>query len=267
MIKIAFIGGGNMATSIVGGLIAKGFEANAIAVGDPLAENRERLNKDFAVVTNSDNKKVVNNANVIVFAVKPQVMQTVCEAVAADIPADALIISIAAGTTIENLSNWLNQPYAMVRCMPNTPALVQLGATGAYANSKVSAEQKSIAESILEAVGIVEWLDEESQLDSVTAVSGSAPAYFFLMLEAMVSAAIDQGLPANVARNLAVQTCVGAGKLAQSDTVDLAELRRRVTSPGGTTEKAIASMQSANFEKIVKEAMDACRDRSVELAQ
>lgn len=264
--KISFIGGGNMATSIIGGLLAKGFKAEEIWVSDPLPENRNRLQKDFSITAVVENADTAKQANVVVLAVKPQVLKTVCEQLKPFLPPSAMIISIAAGIPMGKLSEWLGD-YAIVRCMPNTPALVQVGATGAIANSAVTNEQKTLADSILKAVGIVEWLDEESQIDSVTAVSGSAPAYFFLMLEAMVNAAKQQGLPEGVARNLAVQTCVGAGLLAQADQTDLNELRRRVTSPGGTTEKAVEALQNADFEKIIKDAMDACVKRSIELAE
>ena len=256
-----------MAGSIIGGLIAKGIDASLISAADPVAENCERLKQDFGIATHGDNAEAVDKAGIIIFAVKPQVMAEVCTALKEHIDSGALILSIAAGTTLANMATWLGGERPMVRCMPNTPALLQLGATGAYANDYVSAEQRDAANTILEAIGIVEWLQDEAQLDSVTAVSGSAPAYFFLLLEAMIKAAQQQGLPSETARNLAVQTCIGAGQLASSDAADISELRRRVTSPGGTTERAIASLQNADFEKIVKDAMDACRNRSIELAQ
>ena len=256
-----------MATSIIGGLIAKGFAANTICVSEPLAENRSRLHQDFGIQTESENAAAVKDADVVVLAVKPQVLNTVCAGLKNQLSDSALIISIAAGIPIKQLSNWLGEQLAIVRCMPNTPALVQVGATGAFANAAVSDTQKTLADKILSAVGIVEWLDDEAQIDSVTAISGSAPAYFFLLLEAMVSAAEKQGLPTQTARNLAVQTCVGAGLLAQKDSTELSELRRRVTSPGGTTERAIDAFQKADFEKIVQTAMDACLQRSIELAE
>jgi pyrroline-5-carboxylate reductase len=269
--KICFIGGGNMATSIIGGLIAKGYRADDICVSDPLSENRQRLSKDFGIRSESSNAKAVAGAEVVLLAVKPQVLKTVCQELKPHLAAETLIISIAAGIPVGHLSKWLGDTtsgdIAIVRCMPNTPALVQTGATGAFANNAVSEAQRASADAILKAVGIVEWLDNEAQIDSVTAVSGSAPAYFFLLLEAMIEAAIDQGLSKTSARNLAVQTCLGAGLLAQQDQAPLSELRRRVTSPGGTTEKAIESFQKAAFEKIVKDAMDACLKRSMELAQ
>lgn len=258
-----------MATSIIGGLLAKGFEAKQLCVSDPLADNRERLAADFSIKVVADNSEAAKDADVLILAVKPQVMRMVCEDLSAHLSAHTMVISIAAGATTQNLSTWLGDDknnIAIVRCMPNTPALVQAGATGAVANQAVSAEQKQLADTILKAVGIVEWLDDEAHIDAVTAVSGSAPAYFFLLLEAMVHAAEQQGLPETVARNLAVQTCVGAGLLAQADDTKLSALRRRVTSPGGTTEKAVEAMQHANFEKIVKDAMDACQKRSIELA-
>ena len=267
MTKIAFIGGGNMATSIIGGLMAKGRDNGTICVSDPFLENRQHLQQLFNVNTESNNADAVADANIIVLAVKPQVMKKVCNELRGQLPDEVLIISIAAGIPMTQLTEWLGEACAIVRCMPNTPALVQAGATGAVANASVTAEQKSHADSILTAVGIVEWLEDEALIDSVTAVSGSAPAYFFLLLEAMVSTAEKQGLPASTARNLAVQTCIGAGLLAQKDTSELQELRRRVTSPGGTTERAIQALQRGHFEKIVADAMDACLQRSRELAK
>ena len=256
-----------MATSIVGGLLAKGFAADNICVSEPQAPNRSRLQQDFSINVVADNVEAVVEADVVVLAVKPQVLKSVCDELKNHIPPQAMIISIAAGTTIQSLQAWLSDQLAIVRCMPNTPALVQIGATGAFPNDAVTDEQRETAESILSAVGIVEWLDNEAQINSVTAISGSAPAYFFLLLESMVEAAKQQGLPESVARNLAVQTCIGSGTLAKVDSAPLNELRRRVTSPGGTTEKAVESLQSVEFEKIIKDAMDACAQRSIELAK
>lgn len=265
--NIVCIGGGNMATSIIGGLLAKGYRADDICVSDPQTQNRLRFQQDFSIRTESSNAAAIAGAEVVILAVKPQILKTVCNELKPHLTPGALVISIAAGMPIKQLSAWLGENLAIVRCMPNTPALVQTGATGAFANKAVTATQKATADQILQAIGIVEWLDNEAQIDSVTAVSGSGPAYFFLLLESMVNAAVNQGLPETTARNLAVQTCVGAGLLAQKDDTSLSDLRQRVTSPGGTTEKAIESFQAAEFEKIVKDAMDACLKRSIELAE
>lgn len=266
--QLAFIGGGNMASALIGGLVAKGFEAQQIIASDVLPESLERLRTVAPVRTTSDNEAAIATADVVVLAVKPQVMKQVLEPLAASLQRRRpLIISIAAGIEIRSIEQWTGQPaLPIVRCMPNTPALVQLGATGLYANPAVNAAQRELAEKILSAVGIALWLGEEGQLDAVTAVSGSGPAYFFLVMEAMQAAGERLGLAPDVARTLTLQTALGAARMALDSDVDAAELRRRVTSPKGTTERAIASFEQDDLRGIFERALTACRDRSQELA-
>lgn len=264
---IAFVGGGNMANSIIGGLVSKGFAPAAVRACDPLQENLDKLAKDYGVETTTDNASGVKGAAAVVLAVKPQIMKAVCEDLREHLNHKPLIISIAAGIPVKKLNEWLGGDLATVRCMPNTPALVQAGASGLFANEHCDAEQKALAENIMKAVGIVEWLDDESLIDAVTAVSGSGPAYFFLFMEAMISAGVDQGLSRETATHLATQTCLGAGLLAKNSDVDVAELRRRVSSPGGTTLKAIESFEGNDLRRIVAQAMRACADRAEEMAR
>jgi pyrroline-5-carboxylate reductase len=270
--QLAFIGGGNMASALIGGLVAKGFSAQHIIASDVLPESLERLQTVAPVRTTTDNETAIASADVIVLAVKPQVMKQVLEPLAASLQQRRpLIISIAAGIEIGSLEQWSGQPGSsvlpIVRCMPNTPALVQLGATGLYANPVVSTAQRELAEKILSAVGIALWLDNEAQLDAVTAVSGSGPAYFFLVMEAMQAAGEQLGLSSDVARTLTLQTALGAARMALDSDVDVAELRRRVTSPKGTTERAIASFEQDDLRGIFQRALTDCRDRSQELAR
>jgi len=269
--KIAFIGAGNMAGSIIGGLIANGYPADAIIASDPNDEGLASLSNATGVGVTTNNATAVENAQVVVLAVKPQIMQVVCESLVDYLPSATLVISIAAGITSKSLKQWLrsdrNKKVPIVRCMPNTPALVQAGASALYANKSVTAEQKQQAQTILGAVGTICWVDEESAIDAATAVSGSGPAYFFLLIEAMTEAGVKLGLPQQTAASLATQTAFGAAKLARESDVDAAELRRRVTSPNGTTHEAITSFERNHFRDIVDQAMTACADRSRELAK
>jgi len=264
--RIAFIGAGNMAASLIGGLRAKGLEAAQIRASDPGEETRARVSAEHGIETFADNAQAIDGANVVVLAVKPQAMKTVCEAIRPSLKPDQLVVSIAAGITCASMNNWLGaQP--IVRCMPNTPALVRQGASGLFATAEVSAEQRQQAQELLSAVGIALWLNEEQQLDAVTAVSGSGPAYFFLLIEAMTAAGVKLGLPADIAAQLTLQTALGAAHMAVSSDVDAAELRRRVTSPAGTTEAAIKSFQANGFEALVEKALGAAAHRSAEMAE
>jgi pyrroline-5-carboxylate reductase len=203
---------------------------------------------------------------VVVLAVKPQAMKAVCEHLRSSLKPEQLVVSIAAGITCDSLDRWLG-PQPIVRCMPNTPTLVRQGASGLYANSRVSAGQRQQAQELLSAVGLALWLENEQQLDAVTAVSGSGPAYFFLLIEAMTAAAQKLGLPRDIAEQLTLQTALGAANMAASSDVDAAELRRRVTSPAGTTEAAIKSFQAGGFEALVQTALEAAANRSAEMAE
>lgn len=264
---LAFIGGGNMASSLVGGLIADGWDPASIRVADTSAQQLERLSQRFPVTTTTDNRAAIAQADVIVLAVKPQSMQAVAQQLADDInQQQALVISIAAGIRESTLRTWLGANTAIVRTMPNTPAMVQSGATALFANPAVNEEQRSIAESILRAVGVAIWVDDEALMDAVTALSGSGPAYFFLFMEALQKAGCELGLPARTAHLLTLQTAFGAAKMALESTEDAATLRRRVTSPGGTTERAISVLQDGGFEALVSEALQSAAARSRELA-
>ncbi|CAI8966955.1 Pyrroline-5-carboxylate reductase [Pseudomonas sp. IT-P74] len=264
--RIAFIGAGNMAASLIGGLRAKGLEAAQIRASDPGEETRARVSAEHGIETFADNAQAIDSADVVVLAVKPQAMKAVCEAIRPSLKPNQLVVSIAAGITCASMNNWLGaQP--IVRCMPNTPALVRQGASGLFATAEVTAEQRQQAQELLSAVGIALWLNEEQQLDAVTAVSGSGPAYFFLLIEAMTAAGVKLGLPADIAAQLTLQTALGAAHMAVSSDVDAAELRRRVTSPAGTTEAAIKSFQANGFEALVEKALGAAAHRSAEMAE
>lgn len=264
--RIAFIGAGNMAASLIGGLRAKGLEAAQIRASDPGEETRVRVSAEHGIEVFADNAEAIQGADVVVLAVKPQAMKTVCEAIRPSLKPNQLVVSIAAGITCASMNNWLGaQP--IVRCMPNTPALLRQGVSGLFATAEVTAEQRQQAEELLSAVGIALWLNEEQQLDAVTAVSGSGPAYFFLLIEAMTAAGVKLGLPADIAAQLTLQTALGAAHMAVSSDVDAAELRRRVTSPAGTTEAAIKSFQAGGFEALVETALGAAAHRSAEMAE
>ena len=264
---LTFIGAGNMAASIIGGLVAENYPADKIIASDPFQENLDKLAANYGVRTTSDNADAAAQADVIVLAIKPQVMKQVTQALQPHLAHQPLIISIAAGIPMGSLANWLGQELAIVRCMPNTPALVQTGASGLYANDATSDAQRAIADEILRAVGIAEWLDSEAQIDPVTAVSGSGPAYFFLVMESMIEAGVAQGLTRETATELTLQTALGSAKLALDSDVDVAELRRRVTSPAGTTEQAVKSFEADGIRDMFARAMQRCADRSVEMAQ
>lgn len=265
---ITFIGAGNMASSIIGGLVAQGFAASSITASDPYEESLQRLRQVAPVNTTQDNDQAIATADVVVLAVKPQVMRQVTESIQGAVQTrKPLIISIAAGIEIHSLDKWLGGELAIVRCMPNTPALVQTGATALFANPLVSELQRQQADQILKAVGIALWVDQEAQLDAVTAVSGSGPAYFFLVMEAMQAAGEQLGLAPELARQLTLQTALGSAQMAMASDVDAAELRRRVTSPGGTTLEAITSFEDNGLQALFLKAMTAARDRSEALAK
>ena len=266
--SLTFIGGGNMAGSLVGGLIADGWDPDRIQVADPDPQQRERMAARYQIHTTPDNLAAVGDADVVVLAVKPQLVEEVARGLAAAISGtQPLIISIAAGIRATTLRNWLGDTMAIVRAMPNTPAMVQSGATALYANAAVSEQQRSLAETILRAVGLVIWVDDESDMDAVTALSGSGPAYFFLFIEALQAAGQELGLSGETARLLALQTAFGAARMALESAQDAGTLRRHVTSPGGTTERAIKSLQESGFEQIISRALKAAAERSRELAE
>jgi pyrroline-5-carboxylate reductase len=266
-VTISFIGGGNMARSLIGGLIQKGLPAEKIKVSEPVAVLAEGLAKDFAVATFADNNAACTGSNIWVFAVKPQVMKSVCQQLAPLAQfSKPLIISIAAGITSQQLDTWLGGNMPIVRIMPNTPALLGAGASGLFANEHVDTEQKQHAQDLMQATGITVWIEDEKLMDAVTAVSGSGPAYVFLLAEAMQAAGIAQGLSVEAARALTNQTLLGASRMLTetNDTADV--LRQRVTSPGGTTQAAIESFEAQGFRDIVGKAIDAATQRGRSLS-
>ncbi len=284
-----------MAGSLIGGLIDAGFMASDITVAEPDETRRQILGESYDISTCADNDDT-RECDIIILAVKPQLLKTVCQQLTVnDSDSNAgstLFISIAAGVKSTDIERWLNKnddsgemksnahanspantlankranKRAIVRCMPNTPSLLQCGASGLYANSSVTDVQKQQAEKILQAVGIVLWVENEELLNAVTAVSGSGPAYFFLMMEAMQNAGETLGLPADVSRQLVSQSALGAARMAVESTSSPAELRQSVTSKGGTTEQAILSLQTANYQQIISDALKAANDRSISLA-
>jgi pyrroline-5-carboxylate reductase len=266
--KIGFIGGGNMASSLISGLIASGHSPEHLWVSDINPDTLKALAQNLKVNTSASNDKVISEVDVVVLAVKPQTLSDVAKAAAAVIQEKkSLIVSIAAGISQQSLTEWLGDDVAIVRCMPNTPALVLTGATALHANAKVNAEQRSLAENIMRSVGIALWVKEESELDAVTAVSGSGPAYYFLLMEAMEKAAIELGLTNETARLLVQQTALGAAKIALESSESPEQLRKRVTSPGGTTQQAISTFEQGGFTELVSKALHAARDRSIEMSK
>ena len=265
--RIAFVGAGNMASSIIGGLIESGHPADHISAADPFSDSLERLRAIAPVAVYSDNAAAVEEADIIILAVKPQVMAEATDSIAAAAHKNgSLVISIAAGVTIASRQSRLGPNAAIVRCMPNTPALVGCGASGLFANNNTSEQQREFAQLVLSAVGITCWVNSEPELDAITALSGSGPAYFFLLTEAIVDAGVALGLNRDTATLLAMQTGLGAARMALDSNVDLVELRRRVTSPGGTTERAIQSFEEDGLRDVVTRAMRAAADRAVEMS-
>lgn len=265
---IAFIGAGNMARSLIGGLLADRWPAERIRVSDPDPSQIDVIRQQYpGVTTTSDNRTNVEHADIVLLAVKPQSVKEATQGLAGCLSAgETLIISIVAGVRSSDLMHWLRGEFAVVRCMPNTPALVGSGATGLFANNLVTDKQRDIAESILRAVGLTLWLEEESQLDTVTALSGSGPAYFFLVMEAIEDAGKELGLADSAARLLTLQTAFGASKLALESQESVATLRQRVTSRGGTTEKALAVLESGEIRNLFAKALRAAASRAKELA-
>ncbi len=265
--NICFVGAGNMASALIGGLLAGGHrDGSSISACDIDTARLERLEQRFGIATSRDTAGSAGAAEVVMLAVKPQVMQEVCTQLSALPPrAEQLFVSIAAGVPAEAIDRWLGGGRSIVRCMPNTPALLQLGASGLYANPRVSAAQKRLAEEIMQAVGIALWVESETEIDAVTAISGSGPAYFFYFIELLEAAGTRLGLEPETAARLARQTALGAATMAQDR--DVVELRAQVTSKKGTTEQAILSFQHNRLERLVDEATAAAYRRSRELAQ
>ncbi|MEW4983812.1 MAG: pyrroline-5-carboxylate reductase [Cycloclasticus sp.] len=264
---IGFIGGGNMASSLIGGLVSNGYPADKITVSDLSTEKLSYLSKTFGINITQDSSALTESVDVLVLAVKPQSMQVVAEGVSSAAKEKRpVLVSIAAGIRVDALDRWFGGDLPIVRCMPNTPALVKTGATGLYANAQVSELQKDLVESLLRAVGVTVWVKEETQLDAVTALSGSGPAYFFLMMEALEMAGIEAGLDQKTAQLLTQETALGAAKMALASSESAGVLRQRVTSPGGTTERALGVMDERGLKAIFREAVMAAKERSTELS-
>lgn len=266
--KISFIGGGNMAQALISGLIGCGVKPESITVADPSEEVRQQLAaKGLNTVDPTvDAKAAVKDADLVVLAVKPQVMKAVVSGFT-DVLDKQLVMSVAAGLSTDILSTMLGGYQNIVRAMPNTPAMIQMGATGLYAADSINNEQKELATAAMEASGLVTWVEDEEHMHAVTAVSGSAPAYVFYFIESMVKRAVAQGLDKEQASALAMQTIMGAAKMAMDSDDEPAELRRKVTSPNGTTQAAVESMQGNEVGRQIGEAMQACYDRSQALSE
>lgn len=266
--NLTFIGAGNMARSLIGGLLADDWSPARIRAADPDAERLKERGLLPGIELSADNAGAVAGADVVILAVKPQVMREVAGSLAGAIGSQRpLVVSVAAGIRLPDLSRWLGGYRMLVRCMPNTPALLQCGATALYAGSDVSDEQRGLAETILRAVGLTLWVDDEPAMDAVTALSGSGPAYFFLLMEALQSAGERLGLPAETARLLTLQTAFGAAKMALESSEDAAVLRARVTSPGGTTQAALETLEAGGVRDLIDRALKSAHDRSKQLAE
>lgn len=261
---VAFVGAGNMARSLASGLLTAGIPPGQIRAGDPAPDQRQAL-AELGIETFEDNDRAAAGAHAVVLAVKPQIMRRVLEPLALE--AGQLVISIAAGVPLSALAAWAPAGTALVRCMPNTPALLGAGITAMYAGDAVTAEHRSLAEAILAAAGRTLWVEEESQLDAVTAVSGSGPAYFFYLMEAMIDAGVALGLDREVAVTLTLETAYGAARIAREGADAPGRLRANVTSPGGTTERALSILDAADMRGAVQEAMTGAAQRARELAE
>lgn len=265
--RLAFIGGGNMAAALIGGLTKRGLPAARIVVADPNRSQQGLLVRSFGVVAAADNDGAVTDAEVVILAVKPQQMRAVALGLAPHLAkSPPLVLSVAAGIPHAALARWFGRDIPVVRTMPNRPALNGFGATGLYAPDAVGAANRALAESIMAAVSATVWVEHESQMDTVTALSGSGPAYFFLFMEALEAAAHERGLPAEVAHQLTLETAFGAAQMARHSADSLAALREQVTSKGGTTAAALAVLDAAGLRAIVGHAVAAADRRSAELA-
>lgn len=263
--SITFIGGGNMAGSLIGGLVVGGTDPDSILVSEPDAGRRAAIRERFGVRVTYDNGAAASEAEAVVLAIKPQVARTVGRSLA-PASAETLYLSVIAGIRVADMRRWMGGGAIVARAMPNTPALLGCGMTALYADKSVGEEARDLAEKIMRAAGAVIWVDDESLLDPVTALSGSGPAYFFLLMEAMADAGASMGLSSDDARLLTLETALGAARMALESEGDLTELRQRVTSPGGTTAAALEVLQSAQVPAAIRRAIQAARDRARDLA-
>ncbi len=267
--KIAFIGGGNMARAIAGGLLRGGMHATDVLISEPLPAQCERLRAEFyGVLVSQDNALVAGGADVVLFAVKPQILKKVCNELAAVVQQrKPLVMSIAAGPRSGDIETWLGGDLPVVRVMPNQPALVDQGVSALLANARADAAQRDLAGRIMAAVGQVVWVDDEDLLDAVTAVSGTGPAYFYLMIDILIECAVRFGIDPDTARTLAIETARGAASLALAESESMPDLIERVRSPGGTTMAAFERLEADGVRDIFTAAIEAARQRAVELAE
>ena len=267
--KVGLIGGGNMARAIGGGLLRGGMHATDLMIAEPLPEQCEVLRQElYGAMVTDDNKHVARAAEVLLFAVKPQILKPVCEELVAEVQASRpLIMSIAAGPMIDDIDAWLGGNLSVVRVMPNQPALIDQGISALYANERTSGEHRELAEKIMTAVGHAVWLDAEAKIDAVTAVSGTGPSYFYLLIDVMIESAIRYGIDPETARSLAVETARGATALAAAETESMASLIERVRSPGGTTTAAFEYLDDKDARGIFATAIDRAEQRAAELAK
>jgi len=265
--RLGFIGAGNMARSLAGGLLRNGWTPEQLALSDPDANQRRGVEQALGLKTFADNRELAAGAEVLVLAIKPQALKAVAETLAATVQKTRpLVVSVAAGIRIDDIDRWLGGGLPIVRVMPNTAALIGSGASGLFANARVSAAQRDAAETILRAVGVTVWVEREELIDTITALSGSGPAYFFLVMEVLEKAAIRHGLDPQAARLLTLETAYGAAKMALEGGEEPAQLRRRVTSPGGTTEQAVKALEAGGIEPLFEAAVAAAIGRARELA-
>jgi len=266
--KIGFIGGGNMARAIAGGLLRGGMRTTDVMIAEPVAETRERLRQEFyGVMLSGENDRIAREADILLFAVKPQILRSVCRELAGEVQKKKpLIVSIAAGPRIADIESWLGGDLCIVRVMPNQPALVDQGVSALIANARADERQRDQAARIMSAVGRVVWVDDEDLIDAVTAVSGTGPAYFYLLIDMLIDAAVEFGMDSETARTLAVETARGASSLAAAEPETMKTLIGRVSSPGGTTMAAFEKLEADDVRAIFATAIRAARDRAVELA-
>ncbi|MEC8956291.1 MAG: pyrroline-5-carboxylate reductase [Pseudomonadota bacterium] len=267
--KIAFIGGGNMAKAIAGGLLRGGMHATNISISEPKSEQCDLLRKElYGVYVTTENQKVTEEAEIILFAVKPQILKSVCEELKESIQkTKPLIISIAAGPNINDIDQWLGNNMSIVRVMPNQPAMIDQGISAMFANNLTKPQHRILAEQIMSAVGKAIWLNDEDHMDAVTAVSGTGPAYFYLLIEIMIEAAINNGIDPEVARTLAVETARGASALSAATEEEMKTMIEKVSSPGGTTMAAFEYLEAKDAKKIFSKAIDVAKKRASELAK
>ncbi len=266
-VKIAFIGAGNMATSIIGGLIQNGWPVDNITATARTEETLSGIRNQFGIKTTTDNEQAVNTADIVMLCVKPHMIKDVLKGMSVALKSrKPLLISVAAGITMKSLESWSPKNIAIVRSMPNTPSLLRYGACGLFANDSINEHQKSLTDTIFGAVGIAEWVETEDMIDAIIAISGSGPAYYFLFMEAMKTVGVELGFSPEMSERLTLQTAMGAAQMAVHSDVDVAELRRRVCSPNGTTEQAIKTFQEGGLETLVDNAMKSAVKRAKEMA-